>query len=318
MKKKIFLPLLIIVFVVSLLGCSNNKSKTEEKPTKDMKPITIGVMPDLDSVPFIIAKNNGYFEEEGVKVDIKHFKSAVDRDSALQTGNLDGAVSDMISVALLNDKKFNIKMTSQTDGGFKLLSGKNSNIEKMDEIKGKSIGISKNTIIEYLTDRMTSTSNINPDTINKVSVPQIPTRLEMLKNGKIDMAALPEPLASLAALDGNKVLSSSDALNINAGVLIFTQNSIDTKKDEIKAFYRAYNKAVDYIGKEKKEKYIDLVIKEAGFPPTVKDSLTLPKYTKATTPSKSEFEEVLKWVKSKNLIKTDLKFDDVSDSSLIK
>lgn len=319
MKKKLFLPLLIIIFTMSLLGCSNKQNKPEEKSQKNMNStITIGVMPDLDSVPFIIAKDKGYFEEEGLTVNIKHFKSAMDRDSALQTGNLDGAISDMISVALLNDNKFNVKMTSKTDGSFKLLAGKNSKITKTDEIKGKSIGISKNTIIEYLTDRIVSSSNINPDTIKKVAIPQIPTRLEMLKNNKIDMATLPEPLSSVAVLDGSKILNSSDKLNINAGIFIFTQKSIDTKKEQIKAFYKAYNKAVNYIKTEKKEQYIDLVIKEAGFPPTVKNSLTLPKYTEATIPSKNEFQEVLKWLKSKNLTKTNLKFEDVTDSSLIK
>lgn len=316
MKKKIFLPLLLIlVFTATLLGCT----KSQENDSKDLKTtLTIGVMPDLDSVPFIIAKNNGYFNEEGIKVNIKHFKSAIDRDAALQTNNLDGAISDMVSVVLLNDKKFNIVMTSKTDGGFKLVTSKNSKINTVDEIKGKTIGISKNTIIEYLTDRMVKSEAATSNDMKKVVIPQIPARLEMLKNDKLDMATLPEPLASVAVLNGGKVIKDSDKSNINPGVLIFTNKSITSKQDEIKKFYKAYNKAVDYINTEKKEKYIDLVIKESGFPPTVKNSLVFPKYTKATIPSKTEFQEVLKWSKSKNLIKTDLKFDDVTKNNLIK
>ncbi|GAA0736182.1 ABC transporter substrate-binding protein [Clostridium oceanicum] len=318
MKKKLFLPLLILIFSIALIGCSTTKKELKESTSKESQNLTIGVMPDLDSIPFVIAKNNGYFDDEGIKVNIKHFKSAVDRDSALQTNNLDGAISDMISVALLNEKKFNIKMTSKTDGSFKLISSKNSNIENTNNINNKTIGISKNTIIEYLTDKMTKSPNTNSNNIKKIAVSKIPTRLEMLKNNKLDMATLPEPLATVAVLDGGNALKDSNKSEINAGVLIFTEKSINSKEDSIKKLYKAYNKAVDYINTEKKEKYIDLVIKECGFPPTIKDSLALPKYTKATLPSKSEFEEVLKWSKSKKLIKTDLNFDDVTNNNLIK
>ncbi|GAA0736179.1 ABC transporter substrate-binding protein [Clostridium oceanicum] len=315
MKKKFFLPLLILLFSISLIGCTTSK---KESASKESKELTIGLLPALNAIPFVIANNNGYFDEEGIKVNLKHFKSAVDRNSALQTNNLDGAISDMLSVPLLNNKKLNVKMTSKTDGSFKLISSKKSNIENINQIKNKSIGISKNTIIEYSTDKMIESPNVSSNDVKKIEISKIPTRLEMLKNNKLDMATLPEPLASVAVLDGGKILKDSNKENINAGVLIFTQKSIDSKENEIRKFYKAYNKAVDYINTEKKEKYIDLVIKECGFPPRIKDSLVLPKYTKATLPSKSEFKEVLKWLKSKDLIKKDFKFNDVTNSNLIK
>lgn len=315
MKKGLFISTLIFLLCVSLAACAVNKP---EKDVKDIQPLAIGVMPDLDSIPLIIAGHNGYFEEEGIKVDIQHFKSAVDRDSALQTGNLDGAISDMLAVAFFNDNNFNVKITSKTDGDFKLIAGKNTNIEKTVQVKGKSIGISKNTIIEYLTDKMLEASNINPDEIEKVVIPKIPERLEMLKNNKLDAAVLPEPLASVAVSSGGIVLSDSDELGINPGVMIFTQKAIDAKKDEIKAFYRAYNKAIEYLINENREKYIDIIIKEAGFPESVRDSLTLPGYTKAVMPSEKELEEVIEWLKSKNLVTNDFKYDDLSDSSVIK
>ena len=200
------------------------------------------------------------------QVKIEHFKSASDRDTALQTGKIHGAISDMLSVVFFNDNNFDVKITSKTDGSFKLISGKNSNISKIEQAAGKSIGISKNTIIEYLTDRIIESSNIDVNSQKKVAIPKIPTRLEMLNNGKLDMATLPEPLASTAISAGGKILSSSDKLGINPGVMIFTKDAVSSKSEEIKSFYRAYNKAIEYLNKEKPESYIDFVIKEAGFP----------------------------------------------------
>ena len=160
---------------ISIVGCSNNATK--ETNTQSLKTLTIGVMPDLDSLPFIIAEHNGYFNEEGIQVKIEHFKSAADRDTALQTDKIHGAISDMLAVVFFNDNNFDIKITSKTDGSFKLISGKNSGISKIEQSSGKSIGISKNTIIEYLTDRIMETSSIDINSPQKVAIPKIPTRL---------------------------------------------------------------------------------------------------------------------------------------------
>jgi len=316
MKKNILALALVLIMSISMAGCTSKTS--EETNSKSVKNLTIGVMPDLDSLPFIIAQHNGYFKEEGVQVKIEHFKSAADRDTALQTGKIHGAVSDMLSVVFFNDSKFDVKITSKTDGSFKLIAGADSGISKMQQVAGKSIGISKNTIIEYLTDRIMESSNIDVNLPKKVAIPKIPTRLEMLDNGKLDMATLPEPLASTAIASGGKVLSSSDKLNINPGVMLFTADAMKSKSEEIKAFYRAYNKAIKFLNTEKPESYIDFVIKEAGFPESVKSTLTLPNYSKASMPTEKELQEVLIWLKTKKLTTNNYKLNDLSNSSFIK
>lgn len=315
--KKIFLTLtLVLTISINIIGCSNTEKKVSSPDS--LKTLTIGVMPDVDSLPLIIAAHNSYFKQEGIDVMIEHFKSASDRDSALQTGKIDGAISDMLSVVFFNDNKFDVKITSKTEGSFKLISGKNSNVSKIEQSKGKSIGISKNTIIEYLTDRIMQSANIDVNSTKKIAIPQIPIRLEMLNNGKLDMATLPEPLASTAIASGGNIMSSSDKLGINPGVMVFTKDSIASKSSQIKSFYAAYNKAAIYLNKEKPENYIDFVIQDAGFPATVKDTLTLPNYTEASMPHKKELEQVITWLKSKKLTTNNYKLEDVSNDSFIK
>jgi NitT/TauT family transport system substrate-binding protein len=315
MKKKILVFILILMVSVSIVGCSKKK---EETGSESINILTIGVMPDVDSLPFIIAQHNGYFKEEGIQVKIEHFKSAADRDTALQTKRIDGAISDMLAVVFFNDSDFDVKITSKTDGSFKLISGKDSGISEIEQSAGKSIGISKNTIIEYLTDRIMQASNIDVSSPEKVAIPKIPTRLEMLNNGRLDMATLPEPLASAAIASGGKLVSSSDKLGINPSVMLFTKDAIDSKPEEIKSLYKAYNKSIKFLKEEKKESYIDFVIEEAGFPETVKKTLNLPDYSTASMPSEKELEEVLIWLKAKELTTSDYKLQDVSNNSFIK
>lgn len=298
--KKIMTLIISAAMLLSCCVCACSEKK---------ETITIGVLPDVDSAPIIIAQHNGYFIEEGAHVKIEAFTSAMERDSALQAGAIDGAVSDILSAAFFEKGGFNVKITSMTNGSYKLLAG--SGVADIKELKGKSVAISSNTIIEYATDMMLEKSGIGANDIEKSIIPKIPLRLEMLQTGQVDAATLPEPLASSAVKSGAKVLDSTDNLGINPGVVVFAESSINSKSDEIKAFYRAYDRAVEYLKTADKSEYIDILIEEAGFPEDVKDIISLPSYTTHTLPSKDDFEGVIAWLCRKGLIDKAYSYDDL-------
>ena len=307
MKKYLMLAMAMILTVAAMAGCGNQQA--QEK--KDLQEISVGVMPDIDSVPIIIAQEKGYFAEEGLKVDIQKFKSAMDRDAALQSGNLDGAISDMLAVAFAKSGGFDVKVTSFTDGTYKLIGGKDEQAEKPQDLAGKDVAVSKNTIIEYVTDRITASQNMPEGSINKVVIPQIPTRLEMLQSGKLAAATLPEPMGSIAVASGCHFITDSEAMGINPGVMMFTAKTVDNKKAELQAFYRAYNKAVQYLNEHPQDEYMDLVIEKSGFPAVAKTALKLPKYHEAGLPAEKDVTECLSWMQQKGLIKASYSYDEL-------
>lgn len=311
--------LLIFAMMLSVLaGCASDKKDNNSSKQGQLQNITIGLMPDVDSIPFIIAQEKGYFKEEGITVTLKPFKSAMDRDSALQSGNLDGAVSDMLAEAFAKAGGFDTVITSITNGSYKLVVSKDETANSVQELKGKEIAISKNTIIDYVTDKILTEGGLSSADSNKVVIPQIPTRLEMLQNSKIAAATLPEPMATIAVKNGGKVLRTSEQLNLNPGVLIFTTKSVNEKEKEIQAMYRAYSKAVAYLASEPMENYIDLVIEKGGFPKDVKGALVLPKYRKATAPQEKDIEDVLTWLQSRQLITQKYLYSDLVDTRFIR
>ena len=306
MKKILLLSMLILTLALAA-GCGNSNDNTQ----KDLQPITIGLMPDTDSLPFIIAKEKGYFAEEGIEVNIQQYKSAMDRDSALQSGNLDGAVSDMLAVAFAKAGGFDVKVTLFTDGSYKLIASKEAGINNVKALAGKDVAVSRNTIIEYVTDQILAKEGMDSESINKVIIPQIPTRLEMLQNGKLAAATLPEPMASIAVSNGCTYVTGSDELGINPGVIMFTAKTVDNKTAEIAAMYRAYNKAVDYLNNTSRDEYIDLVVEKGGFPPAAKEALKLPEYHKAALPKESDVTDCIKWLNNKGLVKEHFSYQDI-------
>lgn len=309
--KKLIAITLIILSVAVFTSCTYVTEKSNVQ-------LNIGILPDVDSIPLIIASEKGYFQEEGVNVTLTRFSSALERDSALQSKNVDGVVSDILAAAFAQDGGFQVKITSMTNGIYRLIVGKETGIDSFEGIKGKSVALSKNTIIEYSTDALLKESNIDPNDIDKVVVPQIPLRLEMLQNGKIDGATLPEPLASVAISSGAKELGSTDKLGINPGVMVFTEESVKSKAKEIKLFYKAYNRAVEYLLNEEISSYIDVLIEKAAFPEVVKDTISLPEYNKASLPAKKDFEGTMEWLLEKELIKKQYKYEELVDGRFLE
>ncbi|HZK43758.1 MAG TPA: MetQ/NlpA family ABC transporter substrate-binding protein [Syntrophomonadaceae bacterium] len=312
--KKLIISLLLIVSSLTFLGCAQEQGT----PVPEQKTIHIGVMPDVESIPFIIAEKNGYFEKENVQVKIEHFKSAQDRDSALQSGQLDGVVTDVLAVVFANEGGFELKIIAKNDGNIELMAGADAGINSMNDLLGKSVGLSTNTIMEYTVDKMLETKQLTSDDIKKQAIPQLPTRLEMLQEGKIDMAILPDPLASLAIKNGAKSLISTDQLGNKAGAIAFTKKTLRDNEEEVKAIFRAYNEAVEYLQNEPLADYIDFLIEKQGFPATVKDILELPEYTKAVEPNPEIIADVVQWMKAKELIKQDYKYEDLVDDKILR
>ncbi|WP_434577319.1 ABC transporter substrate-binding protein [Thermoanaerobacterium thermosaccharolyticum] len=115
--KKIVSVMLLIIMIFTISSCS---SKKEASSTK-LQTLNIGILQDTDSIPVLIAKEQGYFKDENLDVNIEQFKSAQERDSALQSGKIDGAISDIMAAAFANDGEFNVKITSLTNGTYDLL-----------------------------------------------------------------------------------------------------------------------------------------------------------------------------------------------------
>ncbi|MGI6706821.1 MAG: ABC transporter substrate-binding protein [Clostridia bacterium] len=292
--------LLIIALLLLLMGCGETPKNS----------ITIGLLQDVNSLPMLVADEEKLYEEEGVEVRLEMFKSAIDRDAALQSGNIDGASSDLLSAALLNEAGIDVAATSYTDGRYVLLAAGNSQITKPEGLKGKDIAISSNTIIEYMTNVMLVKNGLAEDEIKMVAIPQMPTRMEMLASGKVAAACLPDPLATLARTRGAVEITDNIKEGFGPGIMLFRGSVIREKQEGIRAFFRAYNKAVDLLN-EKGDQYRSILVEKAGFPEETKDVLEFPRYQKARIPDPKDVASVLEWMKKKDMLKKDLTYDDL-------
>lgn len=312
--KKLLTTFMALAMVGTMAGCA--KTKTEE--VKETKKLSFGAMSSIDIVPIVIAKEKGYFEEEGLELDFQLFTAAKDRDAALQAGELDGVIADEIAISIYQNSGIDMKITGATNGAWTLVVGKDSGIENLEDLKGKKMAISENTMIDYLSDYIAEENGVNSSEIEKIAIPAMPARLEALRNKQVDAAILPAPFNDTAVADGGKGLATIDNADIMISAIGFLQDQIDNNEEAIKAFFTGYNKAVEYMKNTDIKEYEDIVIKTVGYSEDTKGNIILPELNINYLPDAEKVQAVFNWSKNNGIISKDLKAEDVIINKFIK
>lgn len=281
MKKWIFIVLLLLT-----TACTPAKAPGQT--------LTVGLMPAVDAAPILLATEKGLFAQAGVEVELMMFSSAQERQSALQTKAVDGAMSDLIALATNVDAGFKVKGVLQTDGLFPVLATPGA-MERSDV----KVALMEVSVVNFLADRWFSEKNMQ-----KVFIHEIPARLAALTAAQADLGIFPEPVASKGASMGlEKHLLQKEGEDC-PDILIFSEEAIAGKANEIRAFVKAYDQAVQMIRQDEALAREILVQKVPNIPLELKEQIELPVYQAARLPAQEYVQQVIDW--TAQVIKKDL------------
>ena len=300
--RKPLLWLLLAVFVVSSPVAANAQDSR--------KPVTLKValLPIFDVLPFYVAEAEGYFAADHIEIRGLPVGSALERDQLLQAGEIDGVLNEMTTVAGFNRTEIRVKVVSMARHPapdhplFRLLTAPGSGITDPGQLAGVPIAVSTNTIIEYVTDRMLTEKGLKPGQIIKKSVPVIPERYQLLMQGRIRAAMIPDPLAKSALASGaGQVLDDTDHPKYSVSVLTFTVSAIEEKTDAIRFFLKGWDRAAAAINANP-DAYRELMLKKIRIPKNIKETYTIPPFPRGRVPDESQWADVLDWMTGKGLL----------------
>ncbi|MDO8532034.1 MAG: MetQ/NlpA family ABC transporter substrate-binding protein, partial [Dehalococcoidia bacterium] len=287
----------ILALAVGLAGCA-----TAPAPAK----LKVGLLPIIDSLPFYVADQEGYFKEQGVDVELVTFSSALERDAALQAKQTDGQLADLIATGLLNKDQTRVKIVKETFRGgpemamISVLVGPNSPIKSAADLRGKEVAVSHNSLIEYLTDRLVAEAGVGADAVKKTEVTRIPVRMEMLAKGQVAAATLPEPLTTLAIQAGARVILSDAKSQIGLSVLEFRTETLQDNPEGVRRFVAAHEKAVKAINANR-AKYLSLLAQKANLPASLATTFKVPPFPENKVPNAEDINQAQKWMLDKGL-----------------
>jgi NitT/TauT family transport system substrate-binding protein len=270
-----------------------------------------------------VAQQEGYFEEENLTVEFINAPSASQRDQIIQSGEADGMINELLSTLFYNRDGQeivvlrNARVATPEFPQFRILAAANSGITTPEQLKGKEIGISEATIIEYSTDRLLEAEGFTAPDINTIAVPGIPDRMALLNSGELPAANLPDPLSSLAIQSGAVVIvDDSQHPQYGHSAISFDRNFVDEHPEAVRGFLRAIEKAVAEINKDK-DQFSNLLSEQSLVPEPLLESYTVPDFPAASVPPESQWNDILQWAQAKGYIEGNLKYGDSVDASYL-
>ncbi len=317
-KTRVIVILLIIIFI--LTGC--NQQGKEESEDKVLK---IGVFLIDDSLPLFVAEAENLYAKKNIQVELLPFSSARDKDVALETGVIDGVLTDIVVTALLKKGGTDVKITSfafganPQEGRFAILASPGSTITEPEDLKDVPIAISNNTMIHYLAEKMPLEVGLKKEDIKTQSIPDLNIRLEALISAGVEAAILPDPLATLAEKMGAKVIIDDTKLskNLSQSVIIFRQEVLDKHRDKVALFLEAFEEAGQLIN-DNPDKYFELRMEKTRVPQPLRDSYPSPTFSSLAVPDEEMVQSVLDWMVEKGLLDKPFAYEEIVDKSFIK
>jgi NitT/TauT family transport system substrate-binding protein len=263
--------------------------------------LRLGVFPDAGSLPILVANQEGLFAAEGISVKVSLFQSAVERDAAFQAGALDGMVGDLIGAALLADRGFPVKVTSECDGRFGLVAAPQEGSFSLRDLGGTPIAGSLHTIIQFFADTALANAGVAAERVTYLSVPKMALRLEMVAGGQVKAAALAEPFLTVALSRGAHLLASSEGMAGAQAVVLFAGPYQKSQVPTLEAFYRAYDRAAAKIDATP-DVYRDFLVKNLRFPEQVRDTYRFDRYTPHRAVPRASVQAALVWMNQQHLL----------------
>ncbi len=305
--RKLYLSLTLIATLILVTAAP---VLTDRAQAQDGTEMRMGLLPILDVLPFYVAQEAGYFEDVGLDVELIPVSSALERDQLLIAGEIDGMLNDLISTGLFNQDEPRIQIVAMSRRAypdapqFRVLAAPDSGLETPEDLAGVEIGISENSVIHYITQRILEAEGLDAADLSFRPEPNIPVRYQLLMEGQLQAACLPDPLAQ-AAIEGGAILVADDTSLIeeefSQSVLSFRSEYIEDHPGAVQAFLAAWMQAAEDINADP-EAYRDLWIEKTNVPDAVRDSYALPPFPTYRITEELAWDDTIEWLLAEDII----------------
>jgi NitT/TauT family transport system substrate-binding protein len=297
----------------TLLFCHGSGPVFAENNSRYLR---VALLPVPDVLPVYAARDKGYFAQLAIDIDILPVGSALERDQLMQAGRIDGMINEISGAASFNRFQNRVKIISiarfpiDKSPLFRVLGAPGANLRTVSDLEGIPIGISQNTVIEYITTRLLSSEGMAAEAIVYRSVPVLPERLNLLLSGRLAAVTLPDPLATSAIHQGAVEIINDTALgNLSASVITFSNDSLEKKASAIRDFMVAWDKAVVEINRNPNT-FRKILLKNIRVPKNIETDFQVPPFPRKALPTRVQWEDVMTWMVDKKLLDAPLAYED--------
>ena len=267
----------IAIIGATFMGCGKVNDKRTE--STNLKTIRLNeVVRSVLYAPMYVAINEGFFEEEGLAIDLSTGQGADKTMQQLLSGNVDIGFSGLEQVVYIynqgrEDYPVVFGQLTQRDGSFLVGREEEENFD-WSSLKGKEIiGGRPGGIPEMALEYVLKQNGLNPENdVKMVTNVDFTATAGAFKSGIGDYVALFEPTATMLEKDGaGNIVSSigNEAGNISYTCFYTTKSYMDENPEIIQKFTNAIYKGQQWVQQHTSEEVADSII--SFFPGTDKE-----------------------------------------------
>lgn len=253
MKTRTLRYIIPLIAVVALLAAaayrfmSESPSQPQTQSKDKRRPLRFGFSPWVGYYPFPLAKEKGFFAQQGVDVELVLKTDLNDLLPDLAAGRIDGfAFPPDAPVRLLSKgTKLKIVLCNGDCLGCDSVIAQ-PRFQSVADLKGQKVGVLVGSFGEMLIDEMMRQNKLTIGDVQLVNADERAVTASV-KNDTIQAGHTWEPHTSQALKDGAKVLfSTKQTPGLFTDITMFSESVIDERPDDIRAFIRAWYQAVAY------------------------------------------------------------------------
>lgn len=246
--RNVWVRILAVAAVVAVAASAYAVYPRVSRPNVD-PTVKINIVTWPGYGPIYLGQAKGFFEAEGVKVDVAIQENTQARNAALLSGEIDLMGITFGSIVLYNMRNIPMQVVGVSDisnGADGIIAG--PQINSITELAGRRVAFPEGQpshlfLLYHLDKAGMPTSAITPvytDDAGKAG--------ELFAAGQVDAAVTWEPWLSTAAATGRgKILvTSQGATDILIGIFAARRDRVEANKAKLQAFMRGWYRSVAY------------------------------------------------------------------------
>ncbi len=318
MLKRIYNLMTISILLIGLLTASALADSSAAKVVR------LGYLPTSGHALTFVAKEQGFFAEQGLDVQLSQFPNSADGYNALTAGKLDiiamGSTAPAVYIAKGTDLKYIGGLMGEGAAAI-ALPNRASEFADIKNFKGKTIATVRMSTGDVVFRNALYEAGINWSkdvTIQELKSPSVV--LDAVKTGKVDVGIVWLPYQQVAETQGLKIVQYGDTFYPNHPCCRFvvTSSTLAQDRDTYVKFEKALIKAYDFVKNHPQETVAD-VKKYADFDTQViLDSIYSEHFNYSPDPNKKAIEQWWKMVNTIGYVHSTEDIDKHIDTSVYK
>ena len=266
MMKSKFVRFVILVFFVGAIAIALKGCNLEQ--AKPLKVFKVGLNNWPGYQIALYAKEAGIYRKHGLDVQFIRFNNQQDNIRATMRGSQDVSFAPLSEVMQVdwNEETPNFVMVVDISAGSDGIAAR-PGINSVKDLKGKKVSAKFSTVSHLILLEALKANNLEPTDVEIIDVAN-ERGADLLKQGKIDVAVLWEPLLTKASKEvGGKVIhTTADVDSLVIDGLATRASLLKNKQDEVIQFIQAWFDTIEAVNKQPQVVFAS-VAKQIGMTP---------------------------------------------------